>query len=136
MAEAEDEVNMPQSVGSWFTPPVLTRRRIWFAFIVSGITDGIQILAGPAGWVVLDQVLDLIAMVLTSRALGFHPLLLPTFVLELIPLADMLPTWTGCTAAVVMLRRRSAPPPPRMPPTITVDEPPPPAPPSPPKQLT
>jgi hypothetical protein len=135
-AENKDQMKMPDAVGSWFTPPVLTQRRIWFAFIVSGITDGLQILAGPAGWVVLDQVLDIIAMVLTSRALGFHPLLLPTFVVELIPMADMLPTWTGCTAAVVMLRRRAAPPPPRSPPTITVDEPPPPAPPSPPKQLT
>jgi hypothetical protein len=46
-------------------------------------------------------------MVLTSAAIGFHMLLLPTFVIELVPVADMLPTWTGCTAAVVMLRKRA-----------------------------
>jgi hypothetical protein len=33
-------------------------------------------------------------------------LLLPSFVLEFIPLADMLPTWTGCVALVVALRKR------------------------------
>jgi hypothetical protein len=129
-------MKMPDTVGSWFSPPVLTRRRIWIAFVVSGLTDAIQVLAGPAGWVFLDQVLDLIAMVVTSRVLGFHPLLLPTFVLELIPMADMLPTWTGCTAAVIMLRRRAAAPPSQTPPTITVAEPPSPEAPAPPKQLT
>ena len=46
-------------------------------------------------------------MGLTCAALGFHMLLLPTFVIELVPVADMLPTWTGCTAAVVMLRKRA-----------------------------
>jgi hypothetical protein len=46
---------------------------------------------------------DLLAL---SRVIGFHPLLLPTFVLELIPVADLLPTWTGCVAVVIALRRR------------------------------
>jgi hypothetical protein len=41
--------------------------------------------------------------------------LLPTFALEFLPIADMLPTWTGCVAIVVALRRREQsrmPPPP------------------------
>lgn len=45
-------------------------------------------------------------MALISSAIGFHMLLLPTFVIEFIPGPDMLPTWTACTAAVVMLRRK------------------------------
>jgi hypothetical protein len=53
-----------------------------------------------------DQALDAVAAVLMWRLLGFHPLLLPTFVVEFLPLADMLPTWTGCVALVVALRRR------------------------------
>ena len=38
--------------------------------------------------------------------IGFHPLLLPTLVLELVPVADLLPTWTGCVALVLALRKR------------------------------
>jgi hypothetical protein len=69
---------------------------------------------GPFGWTFIDQGLDVLAMLLITGALGFHLLLLPTFVLELLPVTDMLPTWTGCTAAVVMLRKRAQaqPPPP------------------------
>jgi len=94
---------------------VLTRGRIWFAFAVAILIDTIQLALGFFGWLFLDEILDVVAMVLTFAALGFHVLLLPTFILELIPGPDMLPTWTACTAAVVMLRKRAqrqtAPPP-------------------------
>ena len=53
-----------------------------------------------------DQILDVIAMILTTRILGFHPLLLPTFLLEFVPFTDMLPTWTGCVALVVRIRKQ------------------------------
>jgi hypothetical protein len=109
--------------------PSLTRTRIVLALAVALVTDGLQLLAGPPGWVLFDQVTDIIAMVLVSALVGFHPLLLPTFVLEFIPLVGMLPTWTGCVAAVVMMRRRSdasppsasvvqSPPPTQAPPPI------------------
>ena len=45
-------------------------------------------------------------MILTWRLIGFHPLLLPTFVLEFLPITDLLPTWTGCVALVMALRTR------------------------------
>jgi hypothetical protein len=48
------------------------------------------------------------------RVLGFHPVLLPTFLVELLPVADMLPTWTASVALVIALRRRQqlgSPPP-------------------------
>jgi len=78
------------------------------------VADAIQLLLGPLGWPFADDIIDLIAMVLLWRIVGFHPLLLPTFALELVPVADMLPTWTACVALVVALRRRqqTAPPPP------------------------
>jgi hypothetical protein len=103
-------------LAGYLAVPELTRGRIAFAFTVSALTDALQLLLGPLGWVFIDEILDVIAMVLTCGALGFHMLLLPTFVIELVPVADMLPTWTGCTAAVVFLRRRhqtpsSVPPP-------------------------
>lgn len=87
-------------------PPTLSRRRIALAFAIALITDGIQILLGPPGWLIADELLDVIAMVLVSAVIGFHPLLLPTFIVEFVPMIDMIPTWTGCVAAVVMLRRK------------------------------
>lgn len=90
---------------SWLEAPLLTRSRIWFAFIVAVLTDALQIGLGPLGWVFIDESLDVLAMLLISRAIGFHMLLLPTFVLELLPVTDWAPTWTGCTALVVLLRK-------------------------------
>src|ERR1041384_489846 len=101
-----------------FAVPVLTRKRIWFAFSVAAVTDAAQLLLGPLGWAFADEALDVVAMVLTCAGLGFHMLLLPTFVIELIAVADMLPTWTGCVAAVVVLRRKAQQPPPPLPPKI------------------
>ena len=99
----------------------LTRWRVASALTVALVTDGLQILLGPLGWAFIDEVLDVIAMVLTLRTLGFHLLLLPTFVVEFLPLADLLPTWTGCVIAVIALRKRQQPPaapPPPPPPAL------------------
>jgi hypothetical protein len=55
-------------------------------------------------------------MALTMCLLGFHVLLLPTFVIELIPVIEDFPTWTACVAAVVALRKRGEKPvPPKLP---------------------
>jgi hypothetical protein len=77
---------------------------------------------GPVGWAFADELLDVVAMILTWRLIGFHPLLLPTFALEFLPVADMLPTWTGCVAIVVALRKRhQAQNPPPLPPGPVID---------------
>lgn len=89
----------------------LTRPRIWLAFAVALGADMFQIALGPLGWTFLDEVMDVLVMITVSLLLGFHPLLLPTFIVELLPMVDMLPTWTACVAAVVMLRRRQPRPP-------------------------
>ena len=70
------------------------------------MVDGVQLVLGPLGWSIADETLDVLAMVAISWLLGFHPLLLPTFLIELFPVADVLPTWTGCVGLVVALRRR------------------------------
>jgi hypothetical protein len=90
----------------WFAPPILTRRRIWFAYAVAVTTDLLQLLLGPFGWAFVDEVLDVAAMIAISAAIGFHVVLLPTFALEFLPVTDMLPTWSGAVAIVVALRRR------------------------------
>src|SRR2546423_12413025 len=92
-----------------FEVPVLTGPRIRAAYGVAVVTDALQLLMGPVGWAFADEILDIAAMIAISRLIGFHPLLLPTLVLELVPLADLLPTWTGAVALVLTLRRRSHP---------------------------
>jgi hypothetical protein len=89
--------------------PRISRTRILLALAVAVVADGLQFLfgwLGPVGWP-LDDAIDVIAMVLTMWALGFHMLLLPTFVSKLLPALDMLPTWTGCVIAVIALRKRA-----------------------------
>jgi len=87
-------------------PPALTQGRIRFAYAVAISTDLLQLLLGPIGWAAVAEVLDVVAMIAISWAIGFHVALLPTFVLEFLPLTDLLPTWTGAVALVVALRRR------------------------------
>jgi len=89
-----------------FQVPVLTRNRIRLAYAIGLAADACQLLLGPLGWAGADELIDLSAMILTWRVIGFHPLLLPTFALELLPIADLLPTWTGCVAMVVALRKK------------------------------
>ena len=103
-------------------PPVLTRGRIWLACGIAVAADGLQLLLAPTaavGWLFLDDAIDVVAMVALTAVLGFHPFFLPTFIAELVPIVDMLPTWTGCTALVIATRRkqqRAAGMPPKMPP--------------------
>jgi hypothetical protein len=87
--------------------PPLTIGRIAAAVAIAMAVDGVQLVLGPIGWVVADEILDVVAMVAISWLLGFHPLLLPTFLIELFPVADVLPTWTGCVGLVVALRWRA-----------------------------
>src|SRR4051812_33628273 len=79
----------------------LTRARIRSAYAVALVTDVLQLLLGPAGWTFADEILDVLAMAAISWLIGFHALLLPTFVLELLPVADL--------PADVERRRRSRP---------------------------
>ena len=90
-----------------FAAPQLTQTRILLALVVAVGADALQIFLGPLGWVFVDDLIDMVAMGLTILVIGFHPLLLPTFIAEFIPLVDMLPTWTGCVIAVIALRKRA-----------------------------
>jgi hypothetical protein len=113
-------MDQPRGVGirqGWFQrlfPPVptLMRPRVRSAYLVAVGADVVQLLLGPIGWTFADEIIDVAAMVAISRLIGFHPLLLPTVILEFLPVADLLPTWTGCVALVVALRKREQPPPP------------------------
>ena len=74
------------------------------ALAVAVTADGLQFIFTPVPFV--DQAIDVAAFGLTAWVIGFHLLLLPTFAVEFIPVADMLPTWTACVIAVIALRKR------------------------------
>jgi hypothetical protein len=86
--------------------PQLTQKRIVAALAVAALADFLQIALVPGQWFLVQQMIDVIAAVLTFLALGFHILLLPTFIVELFPVVDMMPTWTACVIAVIALRKR------------------------------
>jgi hypothetical protein len=87
-----------------FRAPKLTRTRIVLAMAVAVTADSLQFFLAPLPFI--DQAIDVVAFGLTAWAIGFHLLLLPTFVAELFPVVDMLPTWTACVIAVIALRKR------------------------------
>jgi len=87
-----------------FRVPNLTRVRVVLGLAVAVVADGLQFLLA---WLPFaDQVIDVVVMMLTSWIVGFHWLLLPTFVVEFVPLLEDLPTWTACVIAVIALRGR------------------------------
>ena len=99
-------VKLPEQFNSLLRARPLTRGRILLALGVAVAADGLQFFLGPLGWVLVDQAIDAVAMILSVWLLGFHVLLLPTFLVELVPVLDELPTWTACVAAVIALRKR------------------------------
>jgi hypothetical protein len=101
--------------------PAMTRSRVRAAYGVAITADVLQFALGPLGWVFADEILDVLTMLAVSGLIGFHPLLLPTFVIEFLPVTDVLPTWTGCVALVVSMRRKQAPQPATGETPITID---------------
>ena len=99
-------MKLPEKIKTLFRVPALSRTRMVLALAIAVAADGLQLLLGPLGWAFPDQAIDCVAMVLISWVVGFHILLLPTFVIELMPVLEDLPTWTACTAAVIALRKR------------------------------
>jgi hypothetical protein len=100
---------MIHELNNLFRPARMSRTRMALALFVAMAADALQIVfpLPPA-----TEIIDVIAAVLTVALLGFHVLLLPTFILEFIPGVGLLPTWSGCVAAVIVMRKRSERPPP------------------------
>jgi hypothetical protein len=111
-------VSISDRIAKIFPARRLTGKIVSLALAIAMAADGLQWLLGPVGWLFADEIIDVITMFLISRLLGFHLLLLPTFIVEFIPVADLLPTWSGCVALLVVLRKREQvafPPPPEIP---------------------
>ncbi|MGP8201167.1 MAG: hypothetical protein ACLQU4_16880, partial [Limisphaerales bacterium] len=96
--------------------PKLTRDRILLAYAIAVIADvlefpitGLENFTFGFGLIpgeIVAGVLDCMVMGAMIILLGFHWLFLPTFVVEVIPEIDMLPTWVGCVAYVVWQRKK------------------------------
>jgi hypothetical protein len=54
----------------------------------------------------LDIIIDIATAFAVNHLLGFDWVLLPSFLIELIPGLDAAPTWTGCVAWVAWKRRK------------------------------
>ncbi|MGA9641752.1 MAG: hypothetical protein WBQ72_10170 [Terriglobales bacterium] len=69
------------------------------AWIIAVGADALQIMAFPlfaeGGISPADTVLDILVAILLTRLLGWHWAFLPSLAAELIPGADLLPTWTA-----------------------------------------
>ena len=102
---------LPEVNAEPITPSVepshkVSRARLRMALAIAILADVLQWCIGPFGWVGADQAIDIIAMICTIWLLGFHPLLLPTAVMEFIPVVDWLPSWTGCVLLVIARRKK------------------------------
>jgi hypothetical protein len=90
--------------------------RVALAFAVAFISDGLQIFIVPMTGTgilaipgeIIDIVVDVITAGMLSLLLGFHPVLLPSFVIKAVPLIDAIPTWTACVTYLAWKRNRNA----------------------------
>jgi hypothetical protein len=107
--------------------PLTTERRVWIARGLAVLVDLGQLALLPAELTPLNNALDLATALAMYFLVGWHWAFLPTFVVEMVPFVDLVPTWT--LAVAIATRGRVGP----APPVVTVE--PPAAPPPPPPAL-
>lgn len=79
-------------------------RAAWIiAIAVDLIQMGLFFPTGSTSTWILDKPFDVLAMIVLWRLLGWHWVLMPSFVFELLPFAELAPTWT---ASVWFMTRR------------------------------
>ena len=85
-----------------FTGKPLSAKRKTVAFAIAAAADVLQLAVFPAfsegAFSPFEDVLDVVVAIALTVTLGFHYRLALAFLLELVPGADLFPTWT----AVVM----------------------------------
>lgn len=98
------------------------RRRVRTAWIVALVADAIQWVAMPlfmpGAASPFDLALEGVVSVLLFRLLGWHPVLLPALLGELIPGVDLVPSWTMAVFIATRGKRAladDAPPPTALP---------------------
>lgn len=99
-------MNLSRKISGGMRIRKITTTRMVLAVMVAIGADALQFLLLPFAWTFVDSAIDVVAMLIITWLVGFHWLLLPTFVIEFVPVIDALPTWTACTLAVVAMRKR------------------------------
>lgn len=88
-----------------------SRRRVWAARIVALVADGLQLALLPlvVGGAVspVADVIDIVTALTLTGLLGFRWAFLPTFIAEMVPFVDLVPTWT--LAVFITTRGRGGP---------------------------
>ena len=95
----------------------MTPRRILIARLIAVAVDLAQFALLPAELTPLNNVVDVLTGLAMLVLVGWHWAFLPTFLAELVPFVDLVPSWT---LAVMFATRGQnapgAPPPPPLPP--------------------
>ncbi len=94
--------------------PLLTPRRIWIARGLAVLVDLVQALP-PLEVPPVNQIVDVATAAVMTWLVGWHWAFLPTFVVEALPIVDLVPSWT--LAVLIATRGRMAP----AAPTVTVE---------------
>jgi hypothetical protein len=74
--------------------PKLTPNRILAARIIALVVDLAQFALLPAALTPANDVLDVVTAIVLVALIGWHWAFLPTFLTELVPFVDLVPTWT------------------------------------------
>jgi hypothetical protein len=101
----------------------LTRRRVVAARSIAVIADAVQLgllpLFSPGIFSVANNVLDVVVAATMVKLVGWHWSFVPAFVAELVPMFDLVPTWTGAvllaTRGEIATDVSAGPPPARLP---------------------
>jgi hypothetical protein len=97
----------------------MTPRRILIARVIAVAVDLAQFALLPAELTPLNNVVDVLTGLAMLVLVGWHWAFLPTFLAELVPFVDLVPSWT--LAVMFATRGQNAPgapppPPPPLPP--------------------
>jgi len=100
-------------------PPLVTPRRVLAARVIAILVDLAQYVLLPATLTPLNNAIDVATGLLMIWLVGWHWAFLPTFLAELVPFVDLVPTWT----LAVMFTTRGAGDPPLPQPPVRPSQP-------------
>lgn len=89
----------------------ISSKRIKLAWFIAVTADLLQITLFPlfAGGFLspLDAIMDVIVCLVLTLLIGWHFAFLPSFILEVLPMMDMVPSWS--LAMLIVTRRKQVP---------------------------
>jgi hypothetical protein len=103
----------PVDIVSSAKQPV-SARRVWLARGIAVLADAVQIIFMPmfAEGIAspVNDALDVVVAFVLILLVGWHIAFVPTFIVKVLPFADLAPTWT--IAVLIATRQKSRPSPP------------------------